>query len=64
MFQSALLYLQQIFPEAIHFYEMNHAPSTVIGQQQSTRACQFLQYSFSLLFAVVRQAFRHLQRKK
>jgi hypothetical protein len=51
MFQSALLYLQQDF--AKQRYIRSNAmilPHVLSVWQQSTRACQFLQYSFSLLF--------------
>jgi hypothetical protein len=51
MFQSALLYLQQDF--AKQRYIRSNAmilPHVLSVWQQSTRACQFLQYSFSAEF--------------
>jgi hypothetical protein len=57
MFQSALLYLQQDF--AKQRYIRSNAmilPHVLRVWQQSNRACQFLQYSFSSPFALVGKA--------
>jgi len=53
MFQSALLYLQQDF--AKQRYIRSNAmilPHVLSVWQQSTRACQFLQYPFSSPFSL------------
>jgi hypothetical protein len=57
MFQSALLYLQQFLREVAHLHIEVSLPAFVNGQQQSTRACQFLQQPFSVCLPVVGQAF-------
>jgi len=58
MFQSALLYLQQDFAKQRYIRtKAMILPHVLRVWQQSNRACQFLQYSFSSPFALVEQAF-------
>jgi hypothetical protein len=47
MFQSALLYLQQNLAGDDTPAGLVILPEVLINRQQSTRACRFLQYSFS-----------------